>query len=364
MRKGRLLLLGVFLAVVVTALYFWLNRAENGDQSKQVDSTSLVVASYGGAWQDAQKAAMFEPFARSAGVTVNDVVYDGQFAKLREMVSRKAVEWDVVDVEGNMVLLGGKEGLLEPIDYKVIPRDQLIEGSMHEYGIGIVAWSWVLAFRAGTLTEQQLSNPWKTYFDVKAVPGARGMRNDPRRNLEIALMADGVAPQKLYPLNVERAFKTLTKFRDDMKRGGFPIVWWDEYSKPPALLRDGEVVLTPAANGRVADAMKEGAPLGFAWANGIVDLDWWVVPKGTTKKDQAMQFIGYASQASAQAEIVKLIPYGPVNRQAFGLLDAKVARNLPTYEANLSQQIVFGTDWWASNLDRVQARWNDWRTGI
>ena len=40
---------------------------------------------------------------------------------------------------------------------------------------------------------------WADFWDVKAFPGPRSLRNHPVDNLEAALMADGVAPDKLYP---------------------------------------------------------------------------------------------------------------------------------------------------------------------
>jgi len=322
----------------------------------------LVVASYGGAWQDAQKATMFDPFAKSQSVTVKGVVYDGQYARIAEMVKAGKVEWDVVDAEGNMVIRGAKEGILEPVDYSIVNRTDIIPAAINDHGVGIVAWSWVLAYKRGLLNEEQLKEPWKVFFDPKAVPGARGLRNDPRRTLEIALLADGVPPNKLYPLDVDRAFRVLTKFRNQMRASGYPIVWWDAYAQPPQLLRDGEVVLTPAANGRIADAQKEGAPIDFTWNDGIVDFDWWIVPRGTPNQKLAMQFIAFASSPQAQSAIIRRIPYGPVSKAALARLPVDVASRLPTYPANLQREMMFDTQWWADHLDKIQERWNQWRT--
>lgn len=325
-------------------------------------STPLVIASYGGAWQDAQKAAMFTPFAAHSGISVRDVVYDGQYAKLRETVRADRAEWDVVDVEGNMVVLGGKEALLQPIDYSVVDRSRLLPEATHKFGVGIVAWAWVLAARKGVLSENDMQAPWRAFYDPDSVPGARGLRNDPRRVLECALLADGVPPVKLYPLDVDRAFRRLDVFRAAMKRHKYPIVWWDEYAKPAQLLGDGEVVLTPAANGRIADAIKTGAPLEFSWNQGIVDFDWWVVPRNARRKADAMKFINFAAQASSQVAIVRRIPYGPVTNDAFSALNDQEKRQLPTWPGNMQRELVFNTDWWASNLERILPRWEAWRS--
>lgn len=328
--------------------------------AKDSDRSSLVVASYGGAWQEAQRQAFFDPFENSRNISIVDVPYDGQFAKIKEMAISGAVEWDVVDVEGNMVVLGAKEGILEAIDYGVVDKANFIEGATHEYGVGIVAWSWVLAFRRGEIGDDLLLTPWKTLFDPELVPGARGLRNDPRRTLEIALLADGVDPQALYPVDVDRAFAFLTAFRKKMNEMDYPIVWWDEYARPSQLLQDNEVVLTPAANGRIAGAVKEGARLEFSWRHGLVDVDWWVVTKGTSNRALAMDFLAFCSLPQQQAEIAKLIPYGPVNPAAAGLLPGEVRRELPTVPTNLEQQLLFDTQWWSDNYEAILDRWNSW----
>jgi putative spermidine/putrescine transport system substrate-binding protein len=47
--------------------------------------------------------------------------------------------------------------------------------------------------------------------------------------LEIALLADGVAPDKLYPLDLDRAFKKL----DTIKKN---TIWWATNAPVPAVV--------------------------------------------------------------------------------------------------------------------------------
>src|SRR5262245_37242672 len=90
--------------LIVTAL----TGCDRKDNSA-TGTMQLVVASYGGAWQDAQRKAMFEPFAKQAPIIIKEAVYDGQYAAIKEMVRVGRAEWDVVDVEGNMVELGRRD---------------------------------------------------------------------------------------------------------------------------------------------------------------------------------------------------------------------------------------------------------------
>ncbi|RWM20911.1 MAG: ABC transporter substrate-binding protein, partial [Mesorhizobium sp.] len=63
-------------------------------------------------------------FAASSGIKV---LQDGptDYGKLKAMVDAKNVTWDVVDVEMDFAIKAAKDGLLEPIDFAVVPKDDL-----------------------------------------------------------------------------------------------------------------------------------------------------------------------------------------------------------------------------------------------
>src|SRR5947209_4948146 len=190
-----------FIASIIIALLLSISCTKQ-------ETHPLVVASYGGDWQATQKKTMFTPFAQQNQVTLQDVVYDGKYGPLVSQVKANDIKWDVVDVEGNMVLLGQKDGILEPIDYNIVDASKINPEAKNPYGVGIVAWSWVLAYNTQTF-EKNPPKTWSDFFDVDKFPGPRGLRNDPRRVLEIALLADGVPANQLYPLDTARAFRKL-----------------------------------------------------------------------------------------------------------------------------------------------------------
>lgn len=116
------------------------------------------------------------------------------------------------------------------------------------------------------------------------------MRKNPKVNLEMALMVDGVAPKDVYKVlgtkeGQDRAFRKL-----DLIKGT------SSCAKYPQLLDSGEVVMTTAFNGRIADAVKneKNRSRSFGMVNG--DFDGWSIPKGTPKKDAAMKFLAWVSR--------------------------------------------------------------------
>src|SRR3990167_4175752 len=282
--------------------------------------TQLTVVNFGGANGNAQKVAYFAPYEKATGNKVIGVEYNGEQAKIKAMVEAKKVNWDVVEVESPDVTRGCDEGLFEKLDYsKIGNKADFTPAAIHECGIGTFVWSTVMAYNADKIKTAPVT--WGDFWDVKKIPGKRGMRKGARYNVEFALMADGVAVQDVYKVlatkdGAERAFKKLTELKPN-------IQWWEAGAQPPQFLVAGDVVMTTAYNGRIDAAQREGKNLKITWTGGIYDLDYWVMPKGTPNKDAALKFIAMASSPDAQAEYAKNISYGPTNNKALTKLDAR-----------------------------------------
>ena len=172
---------------------------------KKPDDRPLIVLSFGGAWLEVLTEVIFKPFESKHKVPVKVIQYDGQYDWIKTMVEFDSVFLDVVDAEGNILIFGSGEGVLEPIDYTAVDKSQLLSIATHPNGVGVVAWSWVLAYNSEAFKEGQAPRTWKDFFDLETFPGPRGLQNDPRRTLEMALLADGVALENLYPLDLDRA---------------------------------------------------------------------------------------------------------------------------------------------------------------
>jgi putative spermidine/putrescine transport system substrate-binding protein len=326
---------------------------------KEAAGPTLTIASYGGAYQDSQRAAFFEPFRKERNVRLVEVSHAGEYSKLKAMVETGNYEWDVVDAESRLVYRGANEGILERIDYSVVPKDELLPWAVHEYGVANIVYSNIIAY---SLKEFPAGKPhpttWGEFWDVEKFPGRRGLEKRPHLTLEAALLADGVAPEELYPLDVERAFRSLDRLRPSV------AVWWDAGAVPPQLLANEEVVLTSAYNGRIWSAVhEENIPIAVEWGQGIMDSDWWVVPRGLPEERRrlAMEFIAFAVRAERQAEQVRRIPYGPTNRLTLDMVPPEMKAHLPTAEENIKKQVWLDSAWWAENEAEVLRRWNLWR---
>ncbi|WP_440091365.1 ABC transporter substrate-binding protein [Pseudomonas putida] len=311
---------------------------------------SLNFVSWGGTTQDAQKEAWAVPFTKATNIKV---VQDGptDYGKLKAMVESGNVQWDVVDVEADFALRAASEGLLEPLDFNQIKRDKIDPRFVSDHGVGSFFFSFVLGYNEGKLGANKPVD-WTALFDTKAYPGKRALYKWPSPGvLELALLADGVAPDKLYPLDLDRAFKKLDTIKKD-------IVWWGGGAQSQQLLASGEASLGQFWNGRVYALQQDGAPVGVSWKQNLVMADFLVIPKGAKNKEAAMKFLANASSAEGQAEFANKTAYAPVNVDSVAKLDKDLAPNLPT--AYAQDQVTLDFAYWAKNGQAIAARWNEW----
>ncbi|WP_060481230.1 polyamine ABC transporter substrate-binding protein [Pseudomonas sp. NBRC 111119] len=311
---------------------------------------SVNFVSWGGTTQDAQKEAWAVPFTKATGIKV---VQDGptDYGKLKAMVESGNVQWDVVDVEADFALRAASEGLLEPLDFTQIKRDRIDPRFVSDHGVGSFFFSFVLGYNEGKLGASKPTD-WTALFDTKTYPGKRALYKWPSPGvLELALLADGVAPDKLYPLDLDRAFKKLDTIKKD-------IVWWGGGAQSQQLLASGEASLGQFWNGRVYALQQDGAPVGVSWKQNLVMADFLVIPKGAKNKDAAMKFLANASSAEGQAEFANKTAYAPVNVDSVAKLDKALAPNLPT--AYAQDQVTLDFAYWAKNGQAIAARWNEW----
>lgn len=317
----------------------------------------VTVVSYGGAFQEAQRKAFFEPFERETGIKVREVVWDGEYAKLRKMVEAGQVSWDLVTAaEASIVARGAADGILERIDFTEMDTAAFYPGVISEISVGFCYFSTVMAYDKRAFSDST-SRPktWGEFWDTAKYPGKRALRRDPRTTLEFALLADGVSIDKLYPLDLERAFRSLDRIRPHI------AVWWQTGSQPAQLLADREVGLSSAFNGRIwAAASRDGVPLDVQWEGGALDMDTWIIPKGAKRREAAMALIRFSARPEAQRELTKYINYGPTVRAAYEQLSAAERMTLPSSPENRGKHFIFNGAWWAENEQRVLERWNTW----
>lgn len=329
-----------------------------GGSRTALAADELTIVSWGGAYQESQRKAFFEPFMKE-GNKITEEEYNGEIAKIRAMVEANSVIWDVVDVDTQTALAACAEGILEPIDWEKLglDRSKFIGGELQDCAVPTIVYSTVIAYDTTVLKD-----PPKTIadlFDLQKFPGKRSLQKNPFVNLEWALIADGVPQAEVYkvlstPDGVDRAFKKLDTIKKD-------VIWWEAGAQPPQLLADGQVVMTSSWNGRIYNAVvTDKKPFAIMWDQQGLDWDWWAIPKNTPRLDAAYRFVAYASDPQRMADITQYISYGPANRDAIPNVAPDILPHLPTSDVNMTTALVVDPQFWADNGEQLRERFNAW----
>ena len=330
--------------------------------------TDLTVVNWGGAAARAHMLALVRPFESRRGLRVNMEHYGGELDAVRNQVDAANVKWDVVDFEYSDLIKLCDEGYLEPIDHATLPdgvggtpaAEDFIDGALRECAVGSIVWATVYAYSKTAFPD----NPPSTiadFFDAKRYPGKRGLRRDPRGALEWALMADGVAPGDVYPTlaeagGVERAFAVLDNIKND-------LVWWSSGPQPARMLKDGEVVMSMAWNGRLFRPMTEwNQPIDIVWDGQLWEIELWGIVKGTRHLGVALDFVRFATDTRRLADSTNYISYGPVRKSSSALVPEEMRPHLPTTPENMENALRYDSVWWAEHLEDLRIRFESWLT--
>ena len=347
------------IAFAGTALAVALGTATASAQ----DKGQVVVASWGGSFQDAQRETMFKPFEEATGIKIIEAT-GPSLAKIRAMVESGNTEWDVSGIVPGDLLVMAREGLVEKLDYDHYFKgmiEHIVPEVVHPYGIGNFFYTKVIAFNTEAYPKGKHPKSWADVWDVEKFPGPRMVDAGDWvvPPLEYALLADGVEREKLYPLDMKRAYDSLRKIRPHVAK------FATSSAMPPQALVDQEAVIAAATLGRIVRLKNDGAPVDFEWNQGLIQFDYWIIPKNAKNYENAMKFIEFATRPEIQAALVKVQPLGPVNLKAFDHLEDAHARTLPSHPENLKKQVFLSADFWAasdsdgkSNIEKNQEMWN------
>jgi len=318
--------------------------------SAPAHADNMVFSSWGGTTQDAQKAAWASPFTEKTGITV---VQDGptDYGKLKAMVEAGEVTWDVVDVEGDYAAQAGKNGQLEKLDFSVIDKSKLDPRFVTDYSVGSFYYSFVIGCNADAVSA--CPKTWADLFDTAKFPGKRTFYKWSAPGvIEAALLADGVPSDKLYPLDLDRAFKKLDTIKSD-------IIWWSGGAQSQQLLASAEAPFGSVWNGRMTALAATGIKVETSWEQNITAADALVVPKGSPNVEAAMKFIALATSAEPQAALAKATGYAPINVDSAKLMDPETAKTLPDQQT--ASQVNADMNYWAENRDAIGEKWYAWQ---
>ncbi len=307
--------------------------------------------------QTAQADAFFTPFSTGTATMLQLLTWPGGLGTLRSRAGAGETSWDLVAVSGGELLAGCDDGLFEKMNWPAIGgKDHYIAAAASDCGVGAGVTSTVLAWDR----EKFAATPnWADFWDVARYPGKRGLRRTARTNLEIALLADGVAPADVYRVlrtdeGVDRAFRKLDQIKPY-------LAWWTPATQAAQMLGSGEVLLTSAENVAVTVANRtEKRRFGLQWAGSLYEVQSWVVMKNSPNAADAFKLLAFAGDPARQAVFATDLPFGPVAKGATDQLAPDVLAVSPTNPLNMQVALPLDEQFWRENGDKLNQRFDAW----
>lgn len=342
-RSGSSLLTGAVLVLAATAAMPQTAGPTTG--LPDLKGKTFVFASFGGDLQKNQDAAWLKPFATATGVKISQTD-SPDLARLQLQQQADNVGVDIVEADSPIVDRGCGTVFL-PVQLDRSQIDPALDSN--KCGVPVVKFSFVLAYNAKTLGKAPTSVA--DFFDVQKFPGRRGAFNNPHSGLlEVALIADGVARDKVYPADVDRALKKAASIKSSIDfKGSFALL--------QDALASGDLAMAVLPNGRALNAAKANPDIKVVFKDAVTLYDNLAIPKGAKNVEAATAFLQFVAKHDTQLALAERFPYGTGTKGAAPKLGEQARNFFPdTYAGDL---LIQNAKWWAANDASVQQRWLD-----
>ncbi|MCK0198131.1 extracellular solute-binding protein [Ancylobacter sp. 6x-1] len=312
----------------------------------------------GGATTRARDEAIFKGFSAETGVTLRTDFSPDLTKFFAAMDSGAPIPWSFVEFATKSDFVRAREaGYLEKLDPSIVKVSDLGNGAYDDYGVDVMRYGIVFTYNTEKFSGEGAPKTVRDLYDLKKFPGKRCLFKYPQYGgvLESALIADGADRNKLYPLDLDRAFKKLDSIKSD-------VIWWSNGDDAIRLISSGECSMGIAWSGRVYSAVKnDKAPLAINWKDSLYAQAVYAVPKGAPNAAAGQALIAYnIGDLEGQKKLVRAITYAT---------DIK-ALKLSDYGEGLGPWIVAGdnaadaiqedADYYTKHISDVIDRFNRW----
>lgn len=313
--RRNALFFGLFAATTPFALSACVGQSSSSSSSATGSSGlsgKIIWADYGGPTNESRYTVYFDDFTAQTGVTVtSEVVAD---AVMNKMLEGEDGEYDAIHV-GLDAVYAYKENIAKLADD--VARDENLPENIRDYAFGTFFVGHALGYMTATFPDGG-PNSWADFWDTDTYPGKRAWPGEPGSYdsaPEIALLADGVDPDDLYPLDLDRAGAKLDELRDNM-------VFYSSYSEIQTLLTSGTAAVAMGPSGQYMSLKNAGEDVTISWEQAVVAPNVMTVPGKAPDLDNIMALADFMNDPTRQAEFAKLTGYGPGNPDAFDKMDA------------------------------------------
>ena len=314
-------------------------------------NVALRVTAFGGPVEDALREHVWNPFSAATGCDI--VVMGPDASPGATPIVPRAADLSLVDpVRAARV---EADGAFVPFDPSLIPPGVAGAGGGPLATLPAFSYALVNARRRGAFPEGAEPIGWPAWWNVAEYPAGRALGRDPLGTLEIALLADGVSADALYPLDVNRALAALDAVAPSVEDR-----WWTRGIEPVGWLGASRADLASAWHHRVIAAQWDGLAVDLSWPGGLLATDRWLVPAEARHPETAADLAAFALLPETQAAFARAVRMGPVNPEAFAFIEPWLRPTLPTAPETLPLLARLDGAWWAGNGANARERFDRW----
>lgn len=319
--------------------------------------TRLMVRTPGGVFDEVKRRTVYEPFRKETGIEI--VPVPATAGKMMAMFRAGQGGLDVVDIGNDAILYLHRMGAIQDIDYtrfKYTDPGDIDPTVKLGYQVGSSVYANVICYNTSAFKTGSEPKNIKDFWDLKRFPGLRTMAGIEAGtvNLDMALLADGVPKDKIYPIDIPRAFNSLSRIRPSIRK------FWDSGALSTQMIANGDAVLGILWSSRAQVAIDAGAPIGVQWNDNEVLVQSYGIPKTARNPEAALRYIDYSLSPAVQSRWLAEYKAIPVNRRAYASMPASLIDPETKLPWTVSRGHAHNIEWWADNTAKVAQYWSNW----
>jgi putative spermidine/putrescine transport system substrate-binding protein len=297
-------------------------EGESPELTKLLDSItskSVIVATYGGTTEEARRKVFWDSFTERTGVKVVAPEITGSLGD-DQLNGKVKSRWDAFHASSYQVIFSLKEGT------KPLIKVPMTEDLTPDYARDYMWQSFLVGYVAANLKGAFDTTPSTPadFFDLSKFPGKRAWPTNYYVDgvKEWALIADGVSPDELYPLDLERANARIESIWDD-------LVFYEAYPQIPTFLKSKTVAMAWGPSGIFSALPSKGVDVEILWDNVVTSWNNEAVIPSPPNEDAVLALSAWCTDPARQAQFCEATRYGPPSQAAFDKMSADVKGELP-----------------------------------
>ncbi len=316
----------------------------------------IIIANFGGDAVPTWQKAWGDPYNAESGNKATVIAAEPSPGAIKAQVESGKVTWDCTDGDLFYGPVLGPQKLIQKYDFTKVDKAKVRPEFVTDWGCAAYLYSTVNAYNKEK-TGGRAPNGYKDYLNFKDFPGKRAMYKWLVGSLEAVLIGSGVEPEKVYPLDVDKAFALIRDHKDQ-------FLLWGGGAASQQLFRDGEVVMGCLWSTRASVLDRDtGGRLTWVWDHGVVAPGVLQVLPNNPAGPLVWDFIASTQDPKRQIELLRLLGNGPANPAAGDMEPPELQRIDCGYEPNYRRQIPINTKWYSENYERVQNDFLDLMSG-